>query len=138
MLTGRRIAFRNNAFKINDVQGTEVRNDNLKMFDQAWEDTLMAMAILNLTWPFAKVLAAGSWKTSTIMKNALALHHMDQVHREESKSHTKKDILEDQQQDALLSQKGKGRVKDMAITVVLFTKGDGKKGVCRQCTPEGS
>ena len=51
-LTGRQIACKIYVFfKINDVQGRalgwndllniELRNENLKMFDQAWEDTLM-------------------------------------------------------------------------------------------------
>ena len=77
------------------------------------------------------------------MKNALALYHSDQLHQKEPKSKTKltaliTDILEDQPQEALISQTGEGRVKDKAIPVVPSTTSDGKKRDSRQWTSNGS
>ena len=70
--------------------------------------------------------------SSTLIKNALTLHHSDQVHREEPKSYTKlkalvADIVEDQQQEAFIDQQKERSRKDRASPIVPPTQVDGKK-----------
>ena len=115
-------------FKINDIQAMSMIDllhsgkwdDNLKMFDQAWD--------------FWEILYHRQVETSTRTKNALALYPSDEVHRKEPQSCTQlkalvTNILEDQKQAALRAQKEKSLVKDKAIPVVPSKKdeGDGKE-----------
>ena len=93
MLTGRQIAYQIDAFfKLNDVPGRvsgsndmlniELRDDNLKMFDQTWEETLMAME-KERGRDFLQSLHQRPSEKSRLMKYDLALYHSDQVHRKE-------------------------------------------------------
>ena len=73
----------------------------LKIFDQAWKDTLMVMDS-ELDVAFVEGLSCRQLEMSTLMKNALALYHTDQVHRKEPQSYRElktmiTDMLEDQQ-----------------------------------------
>ena len=72
------------AIGLNDLLNIELRDGNLKMSDQAWDETLTAMDMK---------LEMASWKVqldkSTIMKNALALNRSDPVRQQEPKSCTK-------------------------------------------------
>ena len=72
------------AIDMNDLLNIELRKDSLKMFDEAWEGTLMAKAIepdmAFLEGPHCRLL-----EQSTIMKNILALYPYGLVHRKEPK-----------------------------------------------------
>ena len=127
------------ALGLNDVLIIKFRSDNLKMFDRAWAETWMALD-KEPQRNFLESLHHRQLEKSTLVKTALALSYLDQVHRTEQKSCAKlkalvADILEDQQQETLIE----GRVLDKAIPVVPVTgKGDGHNGECRQWTSKGS
>ena len=85
----------------------ELRNDSLKKFDQASEETLMAMKKAT-DMALLEVLCYGQLEKSALVKNALAPYHSDQVHRKETKCYTKLKamvpvILTDQQQHSLVA-----------------------------------
>ena len=103
---------------MNDLMNIELRNDNRKMPDRTWEETLMAME----TEPGSNLCVIDNWKSRFLMQKALALNHSDQVHRKEPKRYGKlkalvTDILHDQQQETLTAQKD-SFVEDKAIPVV--------------------
>ena len=81
---------------------------------------------------------------STLMRNALALHHSCHVHRKEPKSWSKlkamvSGVLEDQQQHSLATRKEKRWEEDRAIAVEpVKSKGDGKRGDWKQWSSNGS
>ena len=92
-LTVRQIMFQIfSFFKINQTQGhtmnlsdllyVELYNDNLKMFNQAWEDTLLAFGN-DLDEHFLENLYERQEKRSTLMKNAMTLHQQDIVLKKE-------------------------------------------------------
>ena len=79
MLTGRQIAFmlcafynvQGRAIGMNDLLNIELRNDSLKMFDQAWDETLMAMDI-ETNMAFVEGLYYRRLEKSTLMRNSSA------------------------------------------------------------------
>ena len=83
------------------------------MFEQAWEETLMALRKEPEEDPLDS-LHQRQLEKSTPMQNALALWHSDQVHRKEPKSYSKlKDMVTDVLEDQLVNiSKKQGRLKD--------------------------
>ena len=104
---------------LDDLSNIELRTDNLKMLDQAWDDMKKESEWdppPSLRPTTGKSLPSTVVKSST-MKNALALRRSGQFHRKERKSFTNltalvTDNLEDQQQGTAAGQKRKDRVKD--------------------------
>ena len=93
---------------MNHLMNSELRNDKLQMFNQAWEETLAAIKI-ELDVALLEGLYRGQLDKPTIMNNASAPYQSDRVRRKESQSKSQfkalvTDIL-DQQQEALKSQK---------------------------------
>ena len=87
-----------------------------------------------------KALVIDSWKKSSLMKNAFGPVPFGSS---SPKSYAKlktmvTDILEDQQQEALTSQLGKGRIKDTALPHVLSKQCCGTNGDCKRLTSRGS
>ena len=92
------------------------------MYDQAWEETLLAMP-KEPERDLLESLHHDDQKKSSLIKNASALSHSDLVHRKEPKSYTKlkslgTDFLEDQLQGTRIAQRERGSVEDEAIPVV--------------------
>ena len=124
----------------NDLLNIELCNDNLKMFDMAWEVALMVMHV-ELDMGLMDGLYFRQLEKSTLMMSALALYHPDQV--QESTIYTKlktmvTDLVYDQQQDSFTSHKEKDRVKDKQPQSILPKQCDEKKGDCKQWTSQGS
>ena len=73
MLIGRHIAFmicaifKGRATGMNDLLNIELRSDSLQMFDQAWEETLMAMDI-EPDMASCRVCIIGNWSYTIRIK----------------------------------------------------------------------
>ena len=70
---------RGGAVGTNVLRNVELRSDNLKMFDRAWNETWMAMEMGPDVALFG-CLYYRQLEPSTLMKNALALWQSDQAH----------------------------------------------------------
>ena len=103
--------------------------DKLNKCDQVWEETLMALE----KEPEADLLEGlhhRQLEMPTLMLNALAPHHSDQIHRR-SKAMVSV-VLEGQQQNFSKDQPKNG-VKDRAIPVApVKNERDGNGGDCKQ------
>ena len=91
---------------MNDLLNIDLVSDNLKEFDQAWEETLMALE-KEPEVDLVEGLHHRQLEKWTLMQNALALYHSDQVHRKEPQSYSRlkalfSNVLEEQQQYSLV------------------------------------
>ena len=74
---------------MNDLVNIELANDNLKQFDESWENVFVALE----NEPANDVLEGRHLRVlvkPTFMYNAFALNHSDLTHRKEPKSYIKK------------------------------------------------
>ena len=94
---------------LSDLLDVELYNDSLKMFNQAWEETLLAFGH-DLGEGVLKNLCERQVRKSTLMTHVMTLHQQDIVLKEEPRSYANlrtvvNHILEHQQQNMLSSQK---------------------------------
>ena len=99
--------YKGEATGLKDPLNIKLHSCNLNIVDQAWEETLVGMQ-QEPENDFLGSLYHRHLKNTTLLKNALALQHSDQVHRKGQRSSTKlkavvKDILEDKQQEQVMA-----------------------------------
>ena len=98
---------------LSDMLDVELYNDSLKMFNQAWEETLVALGDDLGEGVLENLCERQVWK-SAFMKHVMTLHQQDIVLKKEPRSYAKlrtvvNHILEHQQQNMLISQKERSR-----------------------------
>ena len=94
---------------MNNLLNSELRNNNLKIFDQSWEQTLMAINIA-LDMAIFTVCIFGNWKRRLSWTKCCDFKLFGSSSQIEPASFTKlkamaTDILEGQQQEALTFRK---------------------------------
>ena len=82
------LTVRKRVFGINELPHIELFNDNLKIFDDAWERILMALDKAPEE-DCLEGLYHRQLEKSTVMQRALTLCFSDRTHREEPKSYSK-------------------------------------------------
>ena len=135
MLTGRLMMyqmfsfFEGHSMNLNDLLSVDLRKDNLKMFNQASEETLSAFGNDSDDGVLENLCERQVGK-STLMKNALTLNQSDIVLQKEPRSYQKlsaivNGIFEHKQQNMLISQKERSR--DRAAPVYFSKKSKNDK-----------
>ena len=90
------------AMSVTDLFNIEMRHDNLKVFNQPWEETQLLLD-KNVDEELLENLYERQLRKSSLMKNALSLYHSDILLKREPMNSKKlraveTDILEDQRQ----------------------------------------
>ena len=98
---------------LSDLLLVELYNENVKIFNHAWEETLLAQ-VSDLDEHFLENLYERQANTFTLMKNAMTLCRQDILAKKNQEATTDlrsmvNDILEQQQQKMLISQNERAR-----------------------------
>ena len=101
------------AMGLTDLLNIELYNDNLKQFNQAWEELLLSLD-KGVDGEMLEYLCKGQIRRSSVMENGLSLYHSDILLKRELKSYRTltamvNDIFEDWRQNQLISQNERSR-----------------------------